>query len=146
MATIHEMQESKQQTRLRSDALKTQARMAKPEPENLWVKLQERKAALKAAEDARQSRVKEFMEKRSHTYDNAVKLDNNLLDAAQRGNRAEVIELLDLGADPLIKDELGMSAYKVALYGSHPDVASLILARARELYHPHKIFQSSKPY
>jgi uncharacterized protein len=51
--------------------------------------------------------------------------------AAQYGSTAAVKLLLEAGADPTLRNELGLSAVEFALRGNRPDAAALISAAIR---------------
>ena len=54
-----------------------------------------------------------------------------LMVAAQYGSTAAVKLLLEAGADPTLRNELGLSAVEFALRGNRPDAAALISAAIR---------------
>ena len=54
-----------------------------------------------------------------------------LMMAAMYGSTAAVRTLLDAGADPTLRNELGMSAVDFAMRGKRPDAAELIAATIR---------------
>lgn len=54
-----------------------------------------------------------------------------LMMAAMYGSTAAVRALLDAGADPTLRNELGMSAVDFAMRGKRPDAAELIAATIR---------------